>query len=1031
MLPHIGPRSTTMKTATGMSEVCLWIPCAPDWGCSRRRTVFVFLVVMAALAIFAPRVQAQTSDFTIVVLPDTDEEVFGYPQTFQAQTQWIVNNASALNIQMVLGEGDNVDSTTTAQYQTADAAIRLLDSAQVPYLLAIGNRDYDNNQPAARTAGTGNFNLFFGPSRYSSYSWYGGQYPTGSNENFYGTLTIGGKEFLFLMLEFYPRDSALSWARSVMQAHSNDEVIIVTHAYEYFDNTRVGGCASAGPLDYSLTNVHDGEKLWDNFVKQYKNVTLVLSGHFVNGDNSGEAVGRRVDPGINGNLVNQVLANYERLGSGGNGYLRIMKFRPSLNVIEVTTYSPTLNSYLTDTKNQFTLTWHGTATSSSGSTTISGSLHDAACNIVTNTTVSAGGRSTVTDSTGHYSLTVPVPGTVTVSAVNSNGGASRSDTVALSYPPHTKLQLTNGSATISGTVTLDSGGPAAGAIVSYIGASTVTDANGDYQLQNVVAGTYDVTATVAGLPSSTQSETALQGATTIANFSLSSQSTTGSISGRVTDSIGNAISGATVSYSGGSASTDAGGNYTLPNVAPGTYLVTASATGFQNASQNVTVTAGNVSTGTFHLAPAVAGIAFIAGSTGSNASVSTSAIRLVVTLASAIPAGSTIVVALTMGTTSTLITSVTDDGGSIYSPRTRTNNTADLEIWSTEASKSAGSVTAVTINFTAGSKTAAAIAAYSGVRSIGKYIWGTGSTSPATKSLTTQDSNNFSVIAFAGAGNSTFSAATGNLRVTTNSDVTGTSNAGVSLGDNTSAGAGSVAYTNTLSANESYAAGGIELRTVDPQSPVITRTLLTAGGFNSSNGNADYKTTSFTPASNALILATVRFQLTAGTPATPILTGNGLTWVEVAGVNFSTIATPLKRISVFRALGASPTTGPLTINIGRASQGNAGWVVEQFTGVDTSGTNGSGAIVQSGTNASDTSASSITLSAFGSTSNLGFGGFGAGTTGLSPSTGFSAGGGWTRNSCLTEYEVNTAVITDTQQGNDGNGVVGIEIRYAP
>src|SRR5439155_19066764 len=229
----------------------------------------------------------------------------------------------------------------------------------------------------------------------------------------------------------------------------------------------------------------------------------------------------------------------------------------------------------------------------------------------------------------------------------------------------------------------------------------------------------------------------------------------GSISGNVSTTAGVAIAGATVSYSGGSASTDASGNYTLPNVAPGTYLVTASATGFQNASQNVTVTAGNVSTGTFHLAPAVAGIAFIAGSTGSNASVSTSAIRLVVTLASAIPAGSTIVVALTMGTTSTLITSVTDDGGSIYSPRTRTNNTADLEIWSTEASKSAGSVTAVTINFTAGSKTAAAIAAYSGVRSIGKYIWGTGSTSPATKSLTTQDSNNFSVIAFAGAGNST------------------------------------------------------------------------------------------------------------------------------------------------------------------------------------------------------------------------------------------------------------------------------------
>src|SRR5207247_5843669 len=37
----------------------------------------------------------------------------------------------------------------------------------------------------------------------------------------------------------------------------------------------------------------------------------------------------------------------------------------------------------------------------------------------------------------------------------------------------------------------------------------------------------------------------------------------------------------------------------------------------------------------------------------------------------------------------------------------------------------------------------------------------------------------------------------------------------------------------------------------------------------------------------------------------------------------------------------------LTIDFGGVTQGGCGWVVDQFTNVDTTGTNGSGAIVQS------------------------------------------------------------------------------------
>src|SRR5260370_13735984 len=164
------------------------------------------LPIIALLAVLVPRADAQ-SDFTIVALPDTQYYSETYPQTFTAQTQWIVNNASALNIQAVLGLGDIVQTATnTWEWQNADASVKLLDNAKIPYFLAIGNHDYsDNGNSSGRTSEATNFNPFFGPSHYQNYSWYKSQYLPGSNENFYRILTINGTQYLFLLLEFYPR----------------------------------------------------------------------------------------------------------------------------------------------------------------------------------------------------------------------------------------------------------------------------------------------------------------------------------------------------------------------------------------------------------------------------------------------------------------------------------------------------------------------------------------------------------------------------------------------------------------------------------------------------------------------------------------------------------------------------------------------------------------------------------------------------------------------------------------------------------
>src|SRR5262249_56889880 len=68
----------------------------------------------------------------------------------------------------------------------------------------------------------------------------------------------------------------------------------------------------------------------------------------------------------------------------------------------------------------------------------------------------------------------------------------------------------------------------------------------------------------------------------------------GTITGQVTNlGTGGAISGATVSWSGGTTTSDAAGNYTLTNVTPGTVSITGTATGYLNPTYPVARAAGH------------------------------------------------------------------------------------------------------------------------------------------------------------------------------------------------------------------------------------------------------------------------------------------------------------------------------------------------------------------------------------------------------------------------------------------------------
>lgn len=159
--------------------------------------------------------------------------------------------------------------------------------------------------------------------------------------------------------------------------------------------------------------------------------------------------------------------------------------------------------------------------------------------------------------------------------------------------------------------------------------------------------------------------------------------------------------------------------------------------------------------------------------------------------------------------------------------------------------------------------------------------------------------------------------------------------------------------------------------------PAITLAAVTPTALETTGNNTDqtsYSTGSITPTGDRLILACV-YTIAAAAPNTPTASGNGLTWVEV---NSTTDDLANRRATLFRALGSSPSTGAITFDFAGQTQSGAAWSVIEYSNIDTSGTNGSGAIIQSVADGSGANATSFTvnLSAFASPTNATYGCFG-------------------------------------------------------
>jgi 3',5'-cyclic AMP phosphodiesterase CpdA len=291
---------------------------------------------------------------TLVVLPDTQVYTDLYPEVFEQQTRWVADHRDERDIRFLLHVGDITERASEREWRSAVSAMGWLDDA-VPYALAAGNHDYGTRGRAENRSTL--LNTYFPVAKQRKMATFGGTYRPGQVDNSYHLFSAGGRDWIAVVLEWGPRPAVMGWANRILRTHKDRTAIVVTHAYLFFDDSRYDRHRDDQPWNphhYATAQlpggVSDGEELWEGLISRHGNVAMVLSGHVL-----GDGVGYLASTGRAGNTVHQMLANYQMLPGGGRGYLRLLELLPDGKTVQVKTYSPLLDDYLTSARQQFVL----------------------------------------------------------------------------------------------------------------------------------------------------------------------------------------------------------------------------------------------------------------------------------------------------------------------------------------------------------------------------------------------------------------------------------------------------------------------------------------------------------------------------------------------------------------------------------------------------------------------------------------------------------------------------------------------------
>lgn len=289
--------------------------------------------------------------FTIAVINDTQHYVDLDNGIFETMTQWVADNRDTYNIETFWHGGDIVEdyNDEPAEWDIALNAIETITATGITPLLATGNHDIGTS--STRDRNLTEFHDRFGMSWYSNlldsdptvieYGTY-----EGGSENIYIVQECNGYQFVWVTVEYMPRDGVMDWVKSVFDNHPNKMGAYLCHAYIDY-NGNLGS-----DTDYiDVSDANSAQSQWDGWVSKTENVEMEIGGHYHDTADFNDRLLQTRDDG--GSLMAQHHSYQSADANGGNGWLRLLTVDTSTGSVEATTYSPYLDQWDDSAETQY------------------------------------------------------------------------------------------------------------------------------------------------------------------------------------------------------------------------------------------------------------------------------------------------------------------------------------------------------------------------------------------------------------------------------------------------------------------------------------------------------------------------------------------------------------------------------------------------------------------------------------------------------------------------------------------------------
>lgn len=250
-------------------------------------------------------------------MSDTQEYAANSNDIFCEMTQWIADTQAEWDTVLTIHTGDIIrGSYKEYQWENQRTAFSLLPKEMMIFTVG-GNHDlesfWDQYTPYLDNRPDTNF------EQENAFDEDGYVY--------YITFTAGGVDFILFSVSYGYEWEAADWINEKCAQYADHYAILCFHSY-----LDPGGYSSVGRI------------LLDSVVAVSPNVRMVLCGHEpgliytpVEFDDDGD--------GETDRTVFQMMFNLQHEKDGGGGFLRILRFDPANDTIEVVTYSPHLDTF--------------------------------------------------------------------------------------------------------------------------------------------------------------------------------------------------------------------------------------------------------------------------------------------------------------------------------------------------------------------------------------------------------------------------------------------------------------------------------------------------------------------------------------------------------------------------------------------------------------------------------------------------------------------------------------------------------------